>query len=567
MGARGLRNASHDRHEPLVPLTRVPALILRHRGPHREIDFLRLWLPKTFVVDTWLVAVNENMPIKRNSGSKDTRKLRHKVDEKTFWKWLCRYLREHLRATPGSRDAVAKLHSIRFRGMGDGRFKKINGVLAFSEATLVKLFDVFNDLAPQLVQCGSAITIDETILSYYGRDARAVKIWRVMREKPHQKGLIQWRSIAEFRLSSRRVILNIVPFLPTQRYTPTQAAVKMIAKLRNRGVRALHVFLDAGFSTEELISYMAANEVAYTLCVKQTYTGTLAPLRDYAAYHLAAGQARTFEYEGHLVQGLSSHDEDADTEDTTTVVISNGYATRASDNVRYHRRGTYSAAVNDYLNESDINKLRAKYPGHEGESAQAIILAATGYDVLMPPPDNDCGPQSWTREGLNKMKVKQLLDVAKHLMPTRALPTNKDGLIEYIIEHHPNLERNVTRQRMAQARPADLHNLYDQLGLDATDHKDVIANFNRFKGLVDTANKDLYQYFRLSGHKCDERLTAASVLHALLLNAWSSHDEHVLTEARRQRPAITAEQLNGLRVPFPTFVATAMQQVIAEINA
>lgn len=70
------------------------------------------------------------------------------------------------------------------------------------------------------------------------------------------------------------------------------------------------------------------------------------------------------------MQALSSHAEDSGADDTTTVVISNGYATHACDNVRYHRRGTYAAAVND--------KLQDKYAGHKGDSAQAIILAASG---------------------------------------------------------------------------------------------------------------------------------------------------------------------------------------------
>lgn len=78
------------------------------------------------------------------------------------------------------------------------------------------------------------------------------------------------------------------------------------------------------------------------------------------------------------MQALSSHAEDSGADDTTTVVISNGYATHACDNVRYHRRGTYAAAVNDYVNVPDINKLQDKYAGHKGDSAQAIILAASG---------------------------------------------------------------------------------------------------------------------------------------------------------------------------------------------
>lgn len=234
---------------------------------------------------------------------------------------------------------------------------------------------------------------------------------------------------------------------------------------------------------------MQAHEVAYTICVKGTYTGPLAPLRDYATFRLQPGQSRTFDYNHQIVQSHSAGLEEEGEQDSKTVVISNGYRTRESDNVRYARRGTYSAAVNDYINERDVQKLRLKYNTTDEGPARDIILKATGYDVLAPPPEGQHGPQRWTREGLSKMLVSQLTDLARLLPPTRSIPKDKDALVDYIAQHHPQLERNQARQRKQQAQPADLHNLYDQIGLDTSEKADVIANYNSHKGYVDATTR------------------------------------------------------------------------------
>lgn len=164
------------------------------------------------------------------------------------------------------------------------------------------------------------------------------------------------------------------------------------------------------------------------------------------------------------------------------------------------------------------------------------------------------------------MKLGRLKEVARRLRPTEHVPTDKDGLVAYIAKHHPQMERNQSRLPMVRAQPADLYNLYEQLGLHTSSQSVAIANYNAYKGFVDASNKDEYLHFRLSGHLTWSSLTAASVLHALLLNAWVSHEEHVLATAHKSNPRLTTAALIGMRGTFPEFVASAIEQLIGEIK-
>lgn len=561
--ARGARNISECNYVPIVPITFAAPPVPRVRGELREMDFLRLWIPDDFLNTTWLPAINSIMRPSRDKLAKSARRYRHQVTVPDFWLWFARYFATHLIPRQGEPDCIPALKAALGSICGKQRLHKMNAAMQVSEDALVKMFDAFNDLAAKIVHRGSAITIDETMLAYYGHDARALKIWRRIPEKPHQKGLIQWRGVGVFRHSRRRVILVIVPFLPSHRCTPTQAAEKIVTTLLNRAADALHVFLDAGFASEEMFSVLARNDLVYTICIKPPFTGPLTALHSAAIYDLPTGASRSYEYEGHIVQAVSKPSDDDHPTGYITAVVTTGYETRMSDNIRYQRRGTYAAAVSDYLMCSD-KELMAKYPLFAGSTKQDRILHATGWDVLAPPPD-DTGKQAWTEEALNKMKIPMLQAIVRTLAPVqRRFGKNKPDLIAYIVAHHPQMERNQTRRRVEKASPADLQDLYTQLGLDTSDSAPVIDTFDSHKGAVDGANADLYRYIRLSGHRSWRAFSAVSILHALSLNAWASWEERVLTKARHSDGVRDPIVLDRMKKPFVVFITTALQQVVAE---
>ena len=200
-----------------------------------KIDYLRLWISNEFVNEHFLPAMNANLALSREHGAKSGRRYRHQATEADFWFWLAHYFAYHLIAPTEFRTRITNLQSALAGTTGIQRYKKLNAAIHFPLETLKKLFVQFNTIACRLVHHGSAVTIDETLIEYFGRDAKDAGIWRYIPEKPHSKGLMQWRAVCVLRHSRRRIILHIVPLLPSPLHTPVAAASIIIRTLQNGG--------------------------------------------------------------------------------------------------------------------------------------------------------------------------------------------------------------------------------------------------------------------------------------------------------------------------------------------
>lgn len=557
------RNVSHATFLPKFPLTCVVPPLQLLRDQQDRFSSLCLWLSKSFVTDHLLAPINKIMQLSRKNNAKSSAHYRHQLTVAEFWIWLAKYFCKHLQQWQPQAECVRLLTAAVSSRMGIQRYKKISAALEISEQDIDQLIGAFNKLAQNVARHGSTLTIDETMLAYYGNDAKVDRIWRRIPEKPHAKGLIQWRGFGIFRHSDRRVILSIVPFLPSQRWTPTRAAEHIIHLARLASPGALHVFFDAGFATQEMFSLLVQPNVAYTACLKVPLTGPHAPLYAAACYDLHAGESRSIAYNGHIVQAFC-HPMDADHQESyLTVVASDGYSIVEHDPIRHPRHGTYSAAVTDYLT-CGIAQLELKYHSPNAKSKAELLFEKTGWDVLAPPPD-DAGRQAWTEEGVKAMKKAQLAEVAAALHHLgRPVGSSKQHLVAFILAHHPHCAQHLHRPRIAHAQPAELIELYQQLGLQTSEDALLLTNFGRFKGAVDHSNEDLYRYIRLSGHKGWRALTVASVLHALVLNAWASHDEAVLVRAEGANHRLSRANLHAMRESFYDFLSKALLRAIEQ---
>ena len=192
------------------------------------------------------------MSLSRRSCSPKIAARRHAANQADFWICLGYFFLEHLIPHLNSPDSLAELAAALPRSPGKNRRKRLSAAMSFGDETVRKLIAHFHTLTPTHVRRGTASTIDETLLAYYGADAKEAQIWRYIPEKPHAKGLIQYRAVSTFKLSLRRVIHAIVLIVPWARDTPTLAALKCIEHLQNSSHDALHVFLDTGFATAEM---------------------------------------------------------------------------------------------------------------------------------------------------------------------------------------------------------------------------------------------------------------------------------------------------------------------------
>lgn len=512
----------------------------------------------------WLEALKPTMAESRKNCAKSTRSTRHAVIDREAWLHFAWYFAHHVKMTKaGFADAVDLMHEAD-HSMYEARRKAINDACCFSEEAIAKMYEYFNKLASRRVFAGTLVTIDETMIAYYGRDGKLVGIWRRIPEKPHQKGLIQYRAVMYLKLSHRRLIFCLRPTLPSRRETPSEAAIALARAIAPQSPGGLHVFLDSGFATQEVFRTLPNLDVAYTICVKAQFVGEFGALVAAATDSLPVGQVRTFEYNNQIIQSISKPKDTDHSAPYVTSVVTTGYHAARSDRVKHHVRiGTYENAISLYL-KNDIGTLQKLDHHVHADTKRDFILAWTGWDPLAPAPDAQ-GIQRFTREGLSNMDNTRLADLIGTLRGCRAASgMNKELMVKAIAENHPDIERNQNLPEKLTATAGDILDLRSELGRDTSKIGLAIANYDKYKGAVDISNEDLYRHIILSHHGNYRRLLSFSVVHAMALNAWAAYDECVLEHARRRDPHITTAALHGLRCRFSDFILRAAHQLIVK---
>ena len=407
-------------------------------------------------------------------------------------------------------------------------------------------------------------TIDETILAYYGRDGKLKAIWRRIPEKPHSKGLIQYRAVTYFKHSMRRAIICTNPILPGRKLTPSDAAIEITQTLVTRWGGAWHLFLDSGFATQEVFAALPNFNVAYTICVKGQFTGNFGALVAAASAGLPIGRVRTFEHNNQIIQSIAKpKDIDHRTAYSTTVVTT-GYRAAHGDRVQqFARTGTYAGAVDAYK-DNNLGSLRllAKLP--LARSKRDLIMEWTGWDPLAPAPDAS-GAQRFTEEGLCAMEnqlLADLLAITPGCRPASGL--NKAAMVAMLMRHHTAAEPRAVRPEVLTATAGDILDKRSQLGTHTSGSGLAIANYDTYKGAVDISNEDLYRYVRLAHHRTARGLLSWTVVYSMVLNAWGSYDEAVLERAHAAEPLLTTAALHAKRTNFIHFLLAAVRQIVAK---
>lgn len=214
--ASGARNLAENELFPVPPLTLARCTLPHLRAQTDELSHLECWLTEGFMRTIWIAAMNEVMAVARKSLAKSTAKYQHAVTVPEAWRHLAIYLAKHARVTnPDYALAVEVLDEAK-SVLGKCRRKAMNAACDFAQDKVKHMYEYFNLQALSHVHSGSVVTIDETVLAYYGRDGKVNGIWRRIPEKPHSKGLLQYRTVTYLRYSLRRFVLSILPLLADQ---------------------------------------------------------------------------------------------------------------------------------------------------------------------------------------------------------------------------------------------------------------------------------------------------------------------------------------------------------------
>jgi hypothetical protein len=192
------------------------------------IKFINLWLPDSIAEEILLPHINEMLQITRRKGGRARASHRGPANRETLLCFLLRYFLESLQSRGRLKDAPIDLCWLKSKLMGVERYEEISAACRWSEEKVAMLHKSFNQLAPSLVTIGVCVTIDETLLAYFGEDARDAEIARFVPNKPHPYGLLGYRAGARLRHTRSRVTVALCPVIPGHLESPTTAALHLI---------------------------------------------------------------------------------------------------------------------------------------------------------------------------------------------------------------------------------------------------------------------------------------------------------------------------------------------------
>lgn len=527
------------------------------------MDFIKLWICNDFLDHAILPALNEQMDLRREKLTGSNAGHRGAVSQRDFYNFLFRYFLDLLIGMGQLSDHLSEINDIKSALMGVDRSKEISASCVWTTADVAGFHFEFNQRAPSLLTIGSIVTIDETLLAYFGEDARVDHIDRCMPGKPHDYGLLSYRAGARLSNTKARVTVALAPIIPGHSYTPTAAALHLIQMIRVWQRGSAHFVMDSAFATEEMVNSARSMNVAVSLSMKSNRTAGYAPVYELATSRLEPGEARSYAFDGYIMQtrcaakphkrgGLPVH-----------AVLSSGWRTPPHGSAPIKRLLDYVSVKTLYLNNT-AEELMLAFGGEPGWSKRDIILAKTNWDLLAPPPEEN-GEIAWTKESLAKMMVPLLKDlhaITPHC--SGASRKNSEQLIEDIVKNHPHARAAAQRLPRHGTKAKDVVSLRDEVGRATSNSTPVLDFYAAEYGVVDEINQEIYRSIMLSWHRDWQKLLGFSVLHAMVMNAHScfvewhfsatTHDSHGARIAFEDRP----------RLPFAEFIFTACKQAVAE---
>ena len=215
-----------------------------------------------------------------------------------MWRYIMRYMLESLEAKGRIKHRAAEVEELIHQLIGNERADEISPSCNWTELDVEKMHLDFNERVPLLISLGSVFTIDETVLAYFGLDARIMDILRLFPKKPHDFGLLSYRASVRLHYTKGRIIVAILPITPGQNYTPTSAALAIMDLLADAVRHVPHYVMDSAFA-EELVQW---REVAVSLSLKENRTAGFGPLYELVTEDLPLGETRTYAVNNVVIQ-------------------------------------------------------------------------------------------------------------------------------------------------------------------------------------------------------------------------------------------------------------------------
>lgn len=321
--------------------------------------------------------------------------------------------------------------------IGKNRYTAIHGCLNIPDHQLSDIFASWSQHLRQFVKPGSVCLVDETINSYYGKNAQDEGKLRSCPGKPYDFGMWIWAFTVRLQLSQLPVMIGLQPSFYNTDQSPGKAVVQLISQCLDPRPRPVFLIADSLWCNSATTEPLQELGVNYLVSLKGNNKLMPDSLIELAKSDLPPNATRTYSKGSNVLQVRGTAN------GTTFGLVTNCWAPADLHAPREHHL-TYETALAFNKNETQASLVKAfSLPQNDLQlTLPTLICKITGWDVLRPPgkqdasePINYAHAKMWSKDTVrqfyqNKLKRQANTSMTKQKMLAELFPDEAESQAE-----------------------------------------------------------------------------------------------------------------------------------------
>lgn len=550
---------------PVIPnFQPQPATLntLPSRGQYTELEILQLLLPDSLVEEAIVQSVNENLFLRQQEVADHSKKRYNPIDVPTWWCFYAKYTISNLFSVGLDKKEAKQWLKMEENLMGNHRYSAVFSAHTFNKVQLQKLQNAIQQQIASVFKFGNMQTVDESVYSYRGDDARDEGIDINIERKPHPYGVMAYVLAQKLLWSQLPIAVAFELRTPWNKPSAQKAAMRLIEYAQFVSKIPAHTIADSAFiASKSLQEIKGLDKAMISVAISASSSCGMSDLYNLISQSLHQGNTRTLSSPIALIQAKWN-------EDHITAVATNAWKVMASpvNNVfvTNEPKIQYDTAVLLFERESlaaikHLCKLDNSVPVSDPVQ---VMLAATGWNILLPPPDA-FGKQQLTASGLNQMKLSQLRLL--HQQTRGCSGSSKKSLATIkadLIKHHPDLQQQQPGQQQRKASEVDPKALTASILGDVSDSAPIIDHYSANYNLIDRLDRHYYKAFNPAYHRDWSKLFVMSLLFTTIQNARAAFEEHRRVYLYSVSRGNKAQAANLNSAKFKTYLLSLIEQLV-----
>lgn len=443
-----------------------------------------------------------------------------KTDIPGFWLYTLYSLIKGALSAGRSPNDAARLANFR-PPFGEHKMKDLGHGFCMPKTDIRKFAASVCSNTRSLVNLGNYLTVDETLIEYYGKSMLLLHEDIYIPHKPHDFGLLMHGAMMETEHSKLPIFVGLEMRLHGHKLTPSDALFQLVEMLCSSSGQKFHVYADSGFSLKCLAPKLLDLGCTYTFSIGRNGWKKIANL---VKDRLLSDESFTMSDHLHVIQ---CHQ----TEEHMTMVASSHW--HSTITIQSHLKPRLSAAKMTYKAAADFvqagvdNKSLSflgqalNLPPSSMEDPIDVGYALCGSDISIPEPLPD-GTVPTSAAAWNTLTKFQLQLHMKIHYPDQGAKT-KDAIKQFLLSSaDSNTIQKVPLGPDEKSLEIERVTLEDNMRImrgEASNDASIVSRYNQHYGLEDRADRAFYNLFKPKVAKIEEKLLILSIVTMGIINA------------------------------------------------